>query len=65
MLRYNIENMTCGHCVATVTKAVHGVDASAAVRASVADQSLEIDTGASSEAIRTAVTAAGYPLTPV
>ena len=63
MLRYTIENMTCGHCVATVTKAIHGVDASAAVRADVAGRSLEIDTGATSEAIVAAVAAAGYHVT--
>lgn len=65
MLRYTIENMTCGHCVATVTKAIHGVDANAAVRADVAGRSLEIDTGATSEAVSAAVAAAGYRVTPV
>ncbi|WP_426014982.1 heavy-metal-associated domain-containing protein [Caulobacter sp. DWR2-3-1b2] len=64
MLRYTIENMTCGHCVTTVTKAVQGVDAGAVVRADVPGQGLEIDTNASSEAIRAAVAAAGYRLTP-
>jgi len=65
MLRYAIENMSCGHCVATVTKAVRRVDASAAVRADVAGRSLQIDTGATSEAIVAAVAAAGYRVTPV
>ncbi|MDI1363852.1 MAG: heavy-metal-associated domain-containing protein [bacterium] len=65
MLRYTIENMTCGHCVATVTKAVHGIDADAVVRADVAGRCLEIDTGATSEAVSAAVAAAGYRVTPV
>ncbi|AZS19343.1 MULTISPECIES: heavy-metal-associated domain-containing protein [unclassified Caulobacter] len=64
MLRYTIENMTCGHCVATVTKAVQGVDANAIVRADVAGRSLEIDTGATSEIVSAAVAAAGYRVTP-
>ena len=64
MLRYTIENMTCGHCVATVTKAVQGVDANAIVRADVAGRSLEIDTGATSEIVSAAVAAAGYHVTP-
>jgi copper chaperone len=65
MLRYTIENMSCGHCVATVSKAVRGVDASAVVRADVAGRSLEIDTGVTSEAIVAAVAAAGYRVTLV
>lgn len=64
MLRYTIENMNCGHCVATVTKAVRGIDASAVVRADVAGRNLEIDTGATSEAIVAAVGAVGYRVTP-
>lgn len=64
MLRYTIENMTCGHCVATVTKAVQGVDANAIVRADVAGRSLEIDTGATSEIVSAAIAAAGYRVTP-
>ena len=65
MLRYTIENMTCGHCVATITKTVQGVDARAVVRASVASRTLEIETGATSEAVSVAVEAAGYRLTLV
>ena len=64
MLRYTIETMTCGHCVGAVTKAIHGVDASAVVRADVAGRSLEIDSIAASEALSVAVAAAGYRMTP-
>jgi copper chaperone len=64
MLRYTIETMTCGHCVGAVTKAIHGVDASAVVRADVARRSVEIDSIAASEALSTAVAAAGYRMTP-
>lgn len=64
MLRYTIENMTCGHCVATVTKAVRGVDAHAKVRADIAGRRLEVATAAASDGISAAIAAAGYRVTP-
>ncbi|MDB5455793.1 MAG: hypothetical protein JWP92_1378 [Caulobacter sp.] len=64
MLRYTIENMTCGHCVGAVTKAVRGVDADAEILADIAGKSLEITTAAQGDAVARAIGQAGYAVTP-
>ena len=64
MLRYTIENMTCGHCVGTVTRAVRGVDADAEVFADIAAKSLEITTVALGDVMARAIGQAGYAVTP-
>jgi copper chaperone len=64
MLRYTIENMTCGHCVGTVTKAVRGVDVDAEVFADIAGKSLEITTVAQGDVVARAIGQAGYAVTP-
>jgi copper chaperone len=64
MISFVINDMTCGHCVASVTKAVHAVDSAAQVQASLADHRVDISAApATSEQLRVAIQAAGF--TPV
>ena len=61
MYRFRIENMTCGHCVQTVTKAVQGCDSGASVRVDLKDKSVEVRSAAPEADLRAALARAGYP----
>ena len=64
MIAFEIQDMTCGHCVGSVTKAVIGVDPAAKVNIDLATHRVEIQPGAgNAEAYRHAITEAGF--TPV
>ena len=64
MITFEVRDMTCGHCVSTVTKAVQAADRDAAVRVDLATHRVEIEPkAASAAALGQAIRAAGY--TPV
>ena len=58
-----VENMTCGHCVASVTKAVKGVDGAARVDIDLAGKQVKVDSSADLDVIKAAIIDAGYPVT--
>ena len=61
MLKLNVPDMTCGHCVGTVTKAVQGVDSDAAVIVDLSSKIVTVETSVDAARISQAVRAAGYP----
>lgn len=63
MLRYQVDDMSCGHCVQAITAAVKGVDPAAQVAIDLQSKSLEVATTAAGSAVRDAIREAGY--TPV
>lgn len=64
MIAFDIQDMTCGHCVATITRAVAAVDERAALRFDLPAHRVEIESGtASVEALSQSIQDAGY--TPV
>jgi copper chaperone len=59
-----VDNMTCGHCASSITKAVRSVDRGAEVRIDLAGQRVQIDrTQAGTGELARAIKDAGY--TPV
>lgn len=60
MLKLNVPDMTCGHCVGTVTKAVKSVDSRAAVTVDLPSKIVTIETTADAAKISQAVETAGY-----
>ena len=46
MYQLQVENMSCGHCVGAVTKAVQALDAAATVAIDLASKSVRIDSSA-------------------
>lgn len=60
MLKLKVPDMTCGHCVATVEKAVRGIDASASVRTDLSQKLVSIETTAPAQSVSEAVRKAGY-----
>ncbi len=63
MLTLNVPDMTCGHCVSVVTKAVRSVDADATVSTDLSAQTITVKSDAAPAALRSALEQAGYPAT--
>ena len=64
MISFTIDDMTCGHCVGTITKAVKEADAGAAIHVDLAGHRVEIEPDRlDAAALQAAIEEAGY--TPV
>lgn len=64
MLVYRVDDMTCGHCVSTITKAVRAADATAKLEIDLGQHLVRIEPGqARPEQLKHAIAEAGY--TPV
>ena len=64
MTTFEVKDMTCGHCVSTITKAVTAVDPGARVQIDLATHRVTIDASAAHAAtLSDAIRDAGY--TPV
>ena len=59
-MQFHIENMTCGGCVRSVTKAIQSVDPAAEVRADPASHKVDVSTGAPRDRLVAVLTEAGY-----
>ena len=60
MYSFQVSDMTCGHCVATVEKAVKSVDAAASVKIDLANIAVEIDSAKPATRFAEAIEEAGY-----
>ncbi len=64
MIVFNVNDMTCGHCVSAITKAVNAIDAKATVSVDLGTKRVEIDGhSADASALESAIANAGY--TPI
>lgn len=63
MYELQVENMSCGHCVGSVTKAVQSVDPQAQVQIDLSNKSVKVESPAELGAISAAIVEAGYPVT--
>lgn len=60
MIEFTINDMTCGGCVASITRVVKGLDPGATVDANVETKRVRIGTLVDTDAMRAAIAAAGY-----
>lgn len=60
MTTFKVEDMSCGHCVSMITKAVKGVDANASVEVKLAEHLVIVGSSADAETLKEAITDAGY-----
>ena len=60
MLRYTVEDMTCGHCVQAITGAITDLDATAQVTVDLAGKIVEVESSATPNAVSAAIREAGY-----
>lgn len=66
MISFQVNDMTCGHCVSTITKALQGVDAKAKVQFDLATHRVDIEPDeAGASELRDAIQAAGYTPEPI
>lgn len=59
-MRFEIDNMTCGACARSVTRAIHALDAEAKVEIDIPTKRVEVETIASPSAIEAALGAVGF-----
>lgn len=62
---FRVDDMTCGHCVATITKAVQAADAGAAVTVDLARHLVSVESAGDAGRIAAAISEAGYTPVPV
>lgn len=61
MIELRVLNMTCGHCVNAVTKALQAVDPQATVDVDLETKCVRVESGEPLEALTKALDEAGYP----
>jgi len=64
MFSFQVQGMSCGHCVQTVTKAVQAIDAKAQVQVDLATGDVRVESSAARAAIAEAIGEAGYEVLP-
>ena len=62
-MELKIENMTCGGCAKSVTRAIQSVDPNARVETDPAARSVKIETSANLATLQQVLEEAGYPAT--
>lgn len=61
MIELTLPDMTCGHCVKTVTGTVKALDANAQVQCDLTTHTVRIETTQSAEVVAKALAEEGYP----
>ena len=66
MITFEVNDMTCGHCVSTITKAVKAQDKDAKVQVDLTTRLVVIESsGASARELHDAIAEAGFTPVPV
>jgi copper chaperone len=60
-MQFHIDNMTCGGCARTVTRAIQSVDPDASIDTDPPSRLVKVDTAASQEQVVAALREAGFP----
>lgn len=60
MQEFQIPNMSCGHCVRSITEAVQALDPAARVTADVPQHKVQVESTVQREALVAKLTEAGY-----
>jgi copper chaperone len=66
MIAFQVNDMSCGHCVNAITQAIKAKDKEAQVRIDLGTHRVEIESGqADARVLHEAITQAGYTPVPV
>lgn len=66
MINFQVNDMSCGHCVSSITKAVKTADPGARVQVDLQARRVQIEPGdADAETLREAIAEAGYTPLPL
>ncbi|HVW50608.1 MAG TPA: cation transporter [Trinickia sp.] len=60
MIEFQVEGMSCQHCVSAVTKAIRALDSAALVEVNLENGRVRVQSQATSERIGSAIVDAGY-----
>lgn len=60
MMKFEIPDMTCGHCVSTVEKAIKAADPNASASIDLASKTVSVETTLAPEVIGASISEAGY-----
>lgn len=60
MIELAIDDMTCGGCVASITRVVKNLDPNAKIDADVGSKRVKIDSAIAADSVVAAITEAGY-----
>jgi len=63
MIEFKVEDMSCGHCVSTITKAVKAAEPQAVVEVDLSSKTVRIEGAANADKVRDAISESGF--TPV
>lgn len=61
MTEFNVEGMSCAHCVSMVTKTLKALDPQAKVEVDLASKKVKVESTEDREILAAALTEAGYP----
>jgi copper chaperone len=61
MIEFQVDGMSCGHCVKAVTQAVKSADPQAAVVVDLAAHRVQVESAKDRATLAAALTEAGYP----
>ncbi len=64
MIEFKLPDMSCGHCVGTVTQTVKQVDPAAKVEVDLASKRVTVDSTQAQDTFAQALADAGYPPAP-
>ncbi len=64
-MKFNVPEMSCGHCTAAITKEIEAIDPGADVTTNLEDHTVTVETTQSADAITQAIKSAGYESTAV
>lgn len=60
MIQFNVEGMSCQHCVAAVTRAIHEHDAAAQVQVDLQAGRVSVESSQPADVLKAAIDDAGY-----
>lgn len=63
MYELQVEGMSCGHCVKTVTGSIQAIDSDAKVEVDLASRKVRVDSRTDLNAVTSAIAEAGFPVT--
>ena len=64
-IQFNVPDMSCGHCVSTITQAVQQAVPGARVTVDLPAHRVTVEGAAEAEPVRAAIAQAGYEAQPV
>ena len=65
MIEFSVNDMTCNHCVATLTQALRAIAPNGKVEVDLGRKRVRVDGAASAETVAQAIRDAGYTPQPV